>query len=115
MDALASPAAFREVRLNGFPRALVEVRQRCIGDGGRRVPDVVRTGFSDARFVVHPAQAMLNNRGLARGGSAPSRPPFVVSAKTGAESSSESPMRNLRLETEPPALSRAIGGTRVLR
>ena len=54
------PAALREVRLNGFSEAFVEVL-RNRGDGGRRrVPDAAPTGFSDARLVVQPAYPGYN-------------------------------------------------------
>ena len=78
MDGPASPASPREVRLNGFPRALAEVRRHRIGDDGRRVPEAAPTGFSDARFVVQPAYSLGPHsvsplRRLA-GGCAPSDP-----------------------------------------
>ena len=50
-----TPAAPREVRLNGFPGALAEVPRHRFGGGGHRVPGAAPTGFSDARFVVQPA------------------------------------------------------------
>ena len=46
------PTALREVRLNGFPRAVAEVRRHRVGVGGGRVPDAAPTGALDARFVV---------------------------------------------------------------
>jgi len=84
MDGPASPAyvpppaALREVCLNGFPRALAEVRRHRIGDDDRRVPDAAPTGFPDARFVFQPAYPLGPHsvsplRRLA-GGRAPSDP-----------------------------------------
>jgi len=78
LAAVSPPAALREVRLNGFPRALAEVRRHRIGDDGRRVPDAAPTGFSDARFVFQPAYPLGPHsvsplRRLA-GGCAPSDP-----------------------------------------
>ena len=72
------PDAPREVRLNGFPRALAEVRRHRVDGGVRRVPDAAPTGFSDARFVVQPAYSLGPHsvsplRRLA-GGRAPSDP-----------------------------------------
>ena len=50
-----SPAAPREVRLNGFPGALAEVlRHRCDGDG-RRVLDAAPKGVFGASKVGQPA------------------------------------------------------------
>ncbi len=60
LAAVRLPAALHEVRLNGFPEALAEVRRHRIGGGRRRVPDADLTGFSDARFVVQPAYPGYN-------------------------------------------------------
>ena len=49
------PAAFREVRLNGFPGAVVEVRRHRIGGARRRLPDAVPTGVFGAAKVAQPA------------------------------------------------------------
>ncbi len=73
------PTALREVRLSGFPEALVEVRRHRVGSGGRRVPDAAPAGFSDARFIVKPAYSLGPHsvsplRRLA-GGCAPCDPP----------------------------------------
>ncbi len=72
------PTALREVRLSGFPEALVDVRRHRVGGGGRRVPDAASTGLSDARFVIQPAYSLGPHcvsplRRLA-GGLAPSDP-----------------------------------------
>ena len=76
--SVPTPAALREVRLNGFPGALAEVRRHRVDGGGRRVPNAAPTGFSDARFVVQPAYSLGPHsvsplRRLA-GGCAPSDP-----------------------------------------
>ena len=55
------PAALREVRLNGFPGALVEVLCHRISNGGRRVPDAAPTGLSDAAKAVKPAYPLSYN------------------------------------------------------
>ena len=84
MDGPASPgvvppvAALREARLNGFPKALAQVRRHRIGGGRRRVPDAAPAGFSDARFIGEPAYSLGPHsvsplRRLA-GGRAPSDP-----------------------------------------
>ena len=76
--SVPTPAALREVRLNGFPGALAEVRRHRVDGGRRRVPNAAPTGFSDARFVVQPAYSLGPHsvsplRRLA-GGCAPSDP-----------------------------------------
>ena len=72
------PTALREVRLSGFPEALVDVRRHRVGGRGRRVPDAAPAGFSDARFIVEPAYSLGPHsvRPLRRlaGGRAPSDP-----------------------------------------
>ncbi|MDE2804048.1 MAG: hypothetical protein OXN18_02770, partial [Gemmatimonadota bacterium] len=52
------PAVLREVRLNGFPGALVEVLRNREDGGRRRVPEAAPTGVLDARFVVQPAYSL---------------------------------------------------------
>ena len=54
------PAALREVRLNGFPRAVAEVHRHRVG-GGIRVAEAAPTGVLDARFVVEPAYSRTGN------------------------------------------------------
>ena len=66
LASVPSPAALCEVRLNGFPEAVAEVR--------RRVPDAAPTGYSDARFVDKPAHAMLNIAVWPRGATPPLNP-----------------------------------------
>ncbi|MXX36025.1 MAG: hypothetical protein F4Z50_14895 [Gemmatimonadetes bacterium] len=60
LASVRPPAALREVRLNGFPRALAEVLRHRIGGGHRRVVDAAPTGVLDARFVVQPAYPGYN-------------------------------------------------------
>ena len=76
--SVTPPASPREVRLNGFPEALAEVRRHRIGGGRRRVPEAAPTGLLDARFVVQPTYPLGPHsvsplRRLA-GGCAPSDP-----------------------------------------
>ena len=49
------PAALREVRLNGFPGALVEAFRHRVGGARRRVPDAAPKGLFGAAKVVQPA------------------------------------------------------------
>ena len=79
LASVRPPTALREGHLNGFPRALAEVRHHCGGGGRRRVPDAAPKGVLDARFVVQPAYSLGPHsvsplRRLA-GGCAPSDPP----------------------------------------
>ena len=78
LASVPPPAAFREVRLSGFPEALAEVLRHRSRGGVRGFPDAAPTGFSDARFVVQPAYSLGPHsvsplRRLA-GGCAPSDP-----------------------------------------
>ena len=55
LASVPPPAALREVRLNGLPEALAEVRRHRIGGKRQRVSDAAPTGLSNARFVFAPA------------------------------------------------------------
>lgn len=67
MDGTASlasvppPTALREVRLNGFPGALVEVRRHGIGGARRRVLGAAPTGMFGAAKAGKPAYPLSYN------------------------------------------------------
>ena len=74
LASLPPPAALREVRLNGFPEALAEVRRHRVGDRGHRVPDPTPTGVFGAAKAGKPAYPLSYN-GAGEGCSAPLRSP----------------------------------------
>ena len=101
------PAALREGRLSGFPRALAVVPRHPMADRRRRVSDPSVTGSLDAAKVGEPAYAVLNTAAWQGRAPPPFDPPgFRARHRRGRERGNPPP------ERRPHSRPRLSGGGR---